>query len=80
MSYCLACLWWYYCGLIKRSKNKQSNFIDNYSLENQSVFSQALKTLYFIYTTLMTVGYGDYLPTNEYEMGFIIIIVLTGPS
>ena len=53
MSYCLACLWWYYCGLIKRSKNKQSNFIDNYSLENQSVFSQALNTLYFIYTTLM---------------------------
>ena len=77
---CLACLWWYYANLIIRRQDEEKNFIDYFSLRYKSGLNQFIITWYFIFTTLMTVGYGDYYSTNKFEMGLAIIFLVAGPT
>ena len=77
---CLACLWWYYANLIVRRKDENRDFLDYFSLNSKSSADQFIITWYFIFTTLMTVGYGDLYATNKYEMGLAIILLVAGPT
>ena len=80
VSYSLACYWWFYSGLIVRREYVQKNFIDTFNLEDYSDFSQVIIVWYFIYSSMMTVGYGDFAATNTYEMVLLIIILIIGPN
>ena len=40
--------------------------------------NRALAILYFMFTTLSSVGFGDYHPKNSYERAFTAFILLTG--
>lgn len=73
-------LWIYYSKTVARVENKRINFFSQFNLDSDPEYKQFLKTLYFIFSTLMTVGYGDFYPTNSYEMGFDIIILIAGPT
>lgn len=39
---------------------------------------RALAILYFMFTTLSSVGFGDFHPKNSYERAFTAFILLTG--
>lgn len=41
---------------------------------------RAISILYFLFTTLSTVGFGDFHPKNEWERGFTAFVLLTGVS
>ena len=79
-SYALACIWSYYTRLVVEYKDEDNSFQENYNLNELDNGKKLVKIWYFIYTTLMTVGYGDLSATNKYEMGFCIILVIIAPS
>lgn len=79
-SYALACIWSYYVGVIDEYKTERDSFNIRFQLESLTTVGKLVKTWYFIYTTLMTVGYGDLFATNKYEMGFCIILLIIGPT
>lgn len=80
VTYTLACIWWFYSGLIKRRMEEPESFIESFGLENEGKYTQLIKTWYFTFSTMMTVGYGDFTAKNTYEMGLSIIILIIGPS
>ena len=80
VTYFLACIWYYYIDYVLREKNEPNDFIKNFGLEYDDSYDRFIKTWYFIFTTLVTVGYGDFYATNKYEMGFAIILLLAGPT
>ena len=79
-TYFLACIWYYYVDYILREKNEKTDFIINFNLEKDTTVKRFVKIWYFIFTTLVTVGYGDFYATNKFEMGFTILLVLAGTS
>ena len=80
VSYCVACLWWWYSLAIHKILNQDPSFVYDFKLKNDSPISQVIITWYFIFSSMTTIGYGDYTATNTYEMGFSILILITCPS
>lgn len=74
-SFFTSCAFWFFCKSLTKNNNTSTSFIEKYSLNNESVFESLVKTMYFIFTSMATVGYGDFLPTTIYEMGFVSIIL-----
>jgi hypothetical protein len=80
MTFFLACIWFYYVDFIIRKKQESNSFYSNFGMEHEDEYTNFMKTWYFIFTTLVTVGYGDFYATNKYEMGFAILLLLAGPT
>jgi Ion channel len=80
VSYLLACIWWYWSGFSHRRLKASTNYINYFNLESKNQFTKLLTTLYFTFSTLMTVGYGDFHAINEYEMMLSIVILIVGPT
>ncbi|OMJ88333.1 hypothetical protein SteCoe_9746 [Stentor coeruleus] len=83
--YFFGCFWYWFQGIVKNYKYSSSKEeIDDGSFENDSKFEGlygkdiALRSSYFMLTTIATIGYGDYLPKNVYEMGLLSVIMLFG--
>jgi hypothetical protein len=54
-----------------------NNFIGNY-FSGWNNRDRALGVLYYLFTTLSTVGFGDFHPINELECAFTALVLLTG--
>jgi len=55
------------------------NFIDdNEFISNRNAWNRTLIVLYYAFTSLTTVGFGDYHPKSDYERIFIAIMLLFG--
>ena len=76
MSFLMACIWWYWSDLIYRYDYADINFIKFYDFDNETKSEKIVKTMYFVFTSVLTIGYGDFLPTNIYEMGFCILFLM----
>ena len=57
----------------------EQNFI-GYYMEGWSNEDRAIAVMYFMFTTLSTVGFGDFHPINEYEAAFTAAVLLFGVS
>lgn len=53
-------------------------FFNVYELDNQDQALVSLKVFYFSFTTLTTVGFGDFYPHNDYERAFASMMLLFG--
>ncbi|OMJ88699.1 hypothetical protein SteCoe_9322 [Stentor coeruleus] len=84
--YFLGCFWYWFQNVVSNYKYSLAKdgdnentferyFIDGKGLESKDI---ALRSSYFMLTTIATIGYGDYLPKNVYEMAFILVIMLFG--
>lgn len=83
--YFLGCLWYWFQHLVnddryssKTDSSNEGSFEYYYGLRSLSSEHVALRSSYFMLTTIATVGYGDFLPRNVYEMAFIAVIMLLG--
>mmetsp|Transcript_21875 Transcript_21875/g.33923 ORF Transcript_21875/g.33923 Transcript_21875/m.33923 type:complete len:128 (+) Transcript_21875:734-1117(+) len=54
------------------------NWVRENGLEDQSLLSRYLAALYWGTVTCTTVGYGDILPTNGYELIWAMVIIVFG--
>jgi len=54
----------------------QDNFIAYNNISNDKIEDQFIKMIYFSFTTLSTVGIGDFHPRTNIERLFMVIILL----
>lgn len=69
--YGTACVFYWY--LKKFDNNFEQRYIEGYSQDRKLLY-----LLYFITTTLASIGFGDFFPTNRYEKGFIMLVIIFG--
>ena len=79
-AYFFSSLWLYYIRTIVAKVYPTDNFLVDFNIQGLTIRNQFFRTWYFIFSTLMTVGYGDFHATNTYEMGFCVILVIVGPT
>lgn len=88
VSYFTGVIWIIFCSIVT-SENKMDehheeieeeteNFYDAYDLRNESPGRIALISLYFSFTTLSTVGFGDFHPKSNPERIFCAFIMVSG--
>jgi len=56
----------------------EDNFFSNYGILENTEGYRVVQTMYFSFTTLSTVGFGDYHPVNYYERAVACFILLYG--
>jgi hypothetical protein len=78
LTYALGCFWYWYIGIVEGTEYSENEFKEVYNLEHEDIIRRVLVSVYFMMTTLTTVGYGDFLPTNVPEYAMICIIMLLG--
>jgi hypothetical protein len=54
------------------------NWVTANDLEDSSIISKYIVSLYWATVTCTTVGYGDILPTNNFELFWAMIIIIFG--
>ncbi|OMJ92390.1 hypothetical protein SteCoe_4832 [Stentor coeruleus] len=70
----LGCLWFY----VSKTDNSHITWAFVYHIEDQPDYAQYLSSIYFVFTTLTTVGYGDNTPISNIEKMFTIILMAFG--
>lgn len=83
--YFFGCLWFWFQKTVANYKyssggyySDEDEFQDAYELTGLSSEHVALRSSYFMLTTMATIGYGDFLPRNIYEMAFMSCVMLFG--
>jgi hypothetical protein len=86
-SYFTGIIWYIFCDLTSLLMQGNvdpydpihpGNFFIGYELEEQSKDRITIILTYFSFTTLSTIGLGDYHPKSDYERIFCAIIMMTG--
>ena len=80
ITFLISCLWYNYSYHVYVNDLEPNNFILNFALADDSKSQRFIKSWYFIFTTLSTVGYGDFYATNKHEQWFAILLLLAGPT
>ncbi|EGR30563.1 cation channel family protein, putative [Ichthyophthirius multifiliis] len=65
------------CGfhfILKYSTEEQNTWIKNINAENTDWKERYINSLYFSFTTMITVGFGDIVPKNVNEKIYVIIV------
>lgn len=75
ITHLISCAYWFLSA-----SASESPWFDNFSLRYESLYEQYTTTLYFTLTTVSTVGYGDIVPTNTYEILMVIAIMIFGAT
>ncbi|OMJ70146.1 hypothetical protein SteCoe_31944 [Stentor coeruleus] len=70
----LGCLWFY----VSKTDSSNMTWASFYHIEDQPDYAQYLSSIYFVFTTLTTVGYGDNTPISNIEKIFTIILMAFG--
>ena len=81
LSYFLGTIWLMISKLLTRDKSEESEeatFYNIYGMKQRTNFEQLTAVVYFAFTTLATVGFGDFHPKSEIERSIACIILLCG--
>jgi hypothetical protein len=80
LSYFLGTLWLLISKLLTNDKDdpEEKTFYNVYELRDKSNFTQLTIVVYFAFTTLSTVGFGDFHPKSEIERIITTFILLCG--
>ena len=80
VSYFLGMIWWIFCDLtfIENPKDQHVGFIKEFALDEKTDIENGIIVTYFAFTTLSTVGFGDYHPRSNAERLFCAVILLVG--
>ena len=77
LSYFLGCLWFI---MTKHTTDNEDEFTfyNNYGMEEREPMDNLIIVVYFMFTTLSTVGFGDFNPKSEVERVITTFILLIG--
>ena len=71
-----SCIWYYIASI----SNEDNNWLLRYRYIDENLDDRYMASLYYIYSTLTTTGYGDIVPGTNYEIALTIIFVACGVS
>lgn len=71
----LSCLWFL---VAKLDSFSEQTWVYRYGYDDATLGEQYMASLYFIITTITTVGYGDITSKSTAEQGFCIVLMLIG--
>ena len=57
---------------------REDNFLDKFNIQQMSIREQCIATIYFLFTSLSTVGLGDYHPRSNDERILGVFVLLFG--
>eukprot|EP01039_Chlorochromonas_danica_P003102 gene3102-3396_t len=85
IAHLIACLWYGLAASFPTPTYPDQRWYENQEmftgkLVNTHIVSRYLVSIYYAFTTITTVGYGDIHPCSVYERGFAIFAVLVGAS
>lgn len=77
LTHITACLW---CFLAKFqiALGETQNWIHHYKLQDEKDYLIYISAIYFILTTIFSIGYGDITAVNLYERAYIVLIMMIG--
>ena len=80
LSYVLGTLWLLFTKLFTKNADDiaEKTFYAYYGLGSKSHFSQLTIVVYFAFTSLSTVGFGDFNPKSQVERLATVFILLVG--
>ena len=62
---------WYFIG----SFNPEKNWITEFGIEKESIYRKYVCSIYYVFTILVTVGYGNIKAVNLTELIFCILLM-----
>lgn len=71
----LGCIWYY---ISISDDSSQLTWIDRFHINDKDDFEVYIVSIYFVFTTFTTVGYGDITPVSNSEKIFTIILMAFG--
>ena len=74
IAYFFACLWFYFPDRF----NFARSWLERYSYKVEPVFDKLVASLYFVYATVSTTGYGDIVPSTATEFFLAFIFMSAG--
>lgn len=72
--FCSCCF--YLVPVLEHKYGLEETWIDNLKIDNSSSFDAYIVSFYWACITMITVGYGDIVPTNTVERCFVLIVTL----
>ena len=85
VSYFMGMIWYIICDLrrissfVELNRPEEISFVTNYFDEKDKTNSQrAVEIMYYAFTSLSTVGFGDFHPLNSFERLVCAIILIFG--
>ena len=76
----IACIWLYISVFELQTIHPEDNWAIRYEIPEQDIFTQYVRSLYWVITTMKTVGYGDVTPNNTIETIFTMLVMTLGVS
>tara|TARA_B110000285_G_scaffold232775_1_gene304716 strand:+ start:757 stop:1332 length:576 start_codon:yes stop_codon:yes gene_type:complete len=81
ISYFTGIVWMIYCDITSLhfvADTKEGHFIEEFDINSESQQMQMLMAMYYAFTSLSTVGFGDFYPISNAERILCTIILLFG--
>ena len=72
------CVCLFYSGGMFDLKNKTNNWMMADGIYESSLSMKYISSLYFSVVTCTTVGYGDIKPINDFELMWVVLVMLLG--
>ena len=77
-SYFLGLFWYIVCDLKEIIQAEPLNFLAENFKETDGSYRRTVASMYYAFTSLSTVGFGDFHPINNFERMFCAGILLVG--
>lgn len=80
VSYVIGMLWLILCEAHQdfSSSHPDPSFLEAYDMSSRTIKEQVIIAMYFTFTTLSTVGFGDFHPKNSFERIVMTFVLLFG--
>ena len=75
LSHFIACFWHYF-AIVEIREGINPNWLSKYFFEDYPWEDRYIYSLYWSLTTMITIGYGDIVPTNVHETIFAIFVMV----
>lgn len=66
--------------LVGSRANPEKNWINSIKLQHEEWDTKYIFSIYWAFTTMATVGYGDITPQNKYEVITVIVVEILATS
>ena len=74
VAYIFACIWFF----IPRINPDRNSWLIRYTYDSESTHDQFWASMYYVYSTVTTTGYGDIIPDTNQEFGMTLIFMACG--